>query len=342
MGHTIDTIKPEQGPQQKQSRSHLAPVFVLLFLAPAVAELLLGNISPNGSLPIVFLLDVTYYGTGAILIREIVRRRGLHWWWIPMLAFAYGLLEEGLALHSLFNPNFPGVGSLGFALQLFGVDWLWASYVLGLHTVWSISTPTLVTELLFPAARHQRWLGNIGFSINTLVFILGMAAIAFAYDTSVTQDFKPDPITQICTALLILVILLLALFWRVGPASAQKVAKPVPHPWSVGVILFLLGVCYLFIHEIPTSAYPATLGFVLHLALGAVAVVLLARWSNSACWSEMHWVAVASAALLADCVIGFKVSDPTFPAQILHSILSVLTLVLLILLARRVQVRMQR
>jgi hypothetical protein len=122
----------------------------------------------------------------------------------------------------------------------------------------------------------------------------------------------------------------------------QEKGEMQPHSWIVGVILFLLGVGYLFIHEIPTSAYPVTLGFALHLALGAVAVVLLARWSNSACWSETHRVAVASAALLADCVIGFKVSDPTFPAQILHSILSVLTLVLLILLARRVQVRMQR
>src|SRR5690349_9064972 len=112
MDKTIGMEKPLEHLQS--SKHHIAPVLVLLVLTPVVSELLLGDIGLNAMFPFVMLLDLSYYGTGAILIREIVRRRGLHWSWIPVLAFAYGLLEEGLVLHSLFNPNFPGIGSLGF------------------------------------------------------------------------------------------------------------------------------------------------------------------------------------------------------------------------------------
>src|SRR5579884_1847766 len=110
--------------QRSPAKHHLAPVFVLLVLTPLVSELLLGDIGFNAGLPFFLLINMLYYGTGAILIREIVRRRGLHWSWIPVLAFAYGLIEEGLALHSLFNPHFPHIGSLGFYGRAFGVDWV--------------------------------------------------------------------------------------------------------------------------------------------------------------------------------------------------------------------------
>jgi hypothetical protein len=45
------------------------------------------------------------YGGGALLIREVVRRRGLGWPSIILLALACGVLEEGLITQSLFNPD---------------------------------------------------------------------------------------------------------------------------------------------------------------------------------------------------------------------------------------------
>jgi hypothetical protein len=55
--------------------SGLVPALVLLLLAPAVAEVLFGAtpVSNLGAL----LPDVAVYGCGALLIREVVRRRGL-------------------------------------------------------------------------------------------------------------------------------------------------------------------------------------------------------------------------------------------------------------------------
>jgi hypothetical protein len=76
----------------------------LVLLAPLVAEFLLGNL-PITALPALVAL-APMYGGGALLIREVVRRRGLAWPSIIVLALAYGVVEEGLVTMSLFNPNY--------------------------------------------------------------------------------------------------------------------------------------------------------------------------------------------------------------------------------------------
>jgi hypothetical protein len=48
---------------------------------------------------------IPLYGGGAVLIREVVRRRGGGWPAIVVLAAAFGVVEEGLATQSLFNPD---------------------------------------------------------------------------------------------------------------------------------------------------------------------------------------------------------------------------------------------
>ncbi len=65
------------------------PVFVLVLMAPVIAELLVGSTPVNQ--PIVFLVEVLIYGPGALLIRELVRRSGRGWDSILLLGMAYGL-----------------------------------------------------------------------------------------------------------------------------------------------------------------------------------------------------------------------------------------------------------
>jgi hypothetical protein len=40
------------------------------------------------------------------LIREVIRHKGGGWPAIVVLAAAYGVIEEGLATQSLFNPDY--------------------------------------------------------------------------------------------------------------------------------------------------------------------------------------------------------------------------------------------
>jgi hypothetical protein len=342
MNETIDTEKSLD--HHKTAKHHLAPVFVLLVLTPLVSELLLGDIAPNASLPFLLLVDMLYYGTGAILIREIVRRRGLHWSWIPVLAFAYGLVEEGLALHSLFNPNFPGIGSLGFYGRAIGVDWVWASFVLGLHTVWSISVPILLVELLFPKYRQDRWLGNIGFSIDCIVFVLGMGLLTFIYARFVTPDFKPSPIAMVVTAILALAIILTVLFVPVRAANLQPQSglHAATNPWLLGIVATLLGGIFLFVHEFFSPAIPALLAILFNIVLAVVAVLLIRSWSApDRLWDDRHRIALAFAALLGYCAFGFEVASPDVAKMIFHGILSLITIILMILFTLKVSARVR-
>ena len=91
----------------------LAPALALYFLAPLVAEFLLGDFSIV-SVPLIVVL-APMYGGGALLVREITRRAGRGW---PTIAVA-------LLTQSLFNPNYvdvhlldkgfvPALGNLAF------------------------------------------------------------------------------------------------------------------------------------------------------------------------------------------------------------------------------------
>src|SRR6186713_1284854 len=87
--------------------SLLLRYLTLVLASTLIAELLSGS-TPlsrgNQRLPQFFL-----YGSGSVLIREITRRLGLGWGTLILLGFAFGLVEEGWALQSVFNPHFLGL-----------------------------------------------------------------------------------------------------------------------------------------------------------------------------------------------------------------------------------------
>src|SRR5262249_6156817 len=86
----------------------------LFLLAPMVAEMLTGSTPPlNFINPVSLLLEIPLYGAGAVLARELIRRRGLGWGRLLLLGAAYGVLEEGLTIGSWFDPYWPDVAPLG-------------------------------------------------------------------------------------------------------------------------------------------------------------------------------------------------------------------------------------
>src|SRR5262245_38659090 len=96
----------------------LLPAVVLVGMAFLVAELLPGSAPITQPLLWPFLLLI--YGPGALLIRESVRRLDRGWASILLLGAAYGLVEEGLALQSLFNPSLNSAADWG--ARVFGVN----------------------------------------------------------------------------------------------------------------------------------------------------------------------------------------------------------------------------
>jgi hypothetical protein len=110
-----------------QTIRRIAPALGLFLLSPLVAEFLLGNllITQLGALFTIAPL----YGGGAVLIREMVRRRGWGYPSVVLLALAYGVFEEGMTTQSLFNPNYAD-------LRLLDPGYI---HALGIGAPWSFS-----------------------------------------------------------------------------------------------------------------------------------------------------------------------------------------------------------
>jgi hypothetical protein len=263
----------------------LAPAIALYFLAPFVAEFLLGDFP----LTLIFLILPlsTMYGGGALLIRELVRRTGRGWPTIVLLALAFGVIEEGLLTQSLFNPDYVDAHLLddGFVPSL-GIAVPWTIFVLTIHTIWSISTPIALVEESTGPRRTQPWLGVPGFIAACTLFLVGSA---FTFGVSYADGhFMAHPL-QLAVAALVAALLVVIAF-RLPSSSASGVT---PRPWIVFGLAMVSGVV-LFSEEL----LPIWVGVALVLIVLALIVVFVVRWSRAAAWGPWHRFALASAALL--------------------------------------------
>src|SRR2546430_2662031 len=136
-------------------KSH--PILFLLLLTPGIPEYL--SASSQVTLlvfnPILFFLflgaNIGLYGSGVILIREAMIRWKKGWASVFLLGVAYGIVEEGLALWTLFNPIAQPVGVLGVYGHWLGVNWVWTVGLLIFHSVYMIGLPIFLFGLVFPA-----------------------------------------------------------------------------------------------------------------------------------------------------------------------------------------------
>jgi hypothetical protein len=149
----------------------------LALLAPVIGEVLFGAV-PLSLLPFGLLGLIGLYGGGALLVREIVRGRGLSSAWLVWLGIAYGILEEGTVVQSLFDQHYRGLDFLGFYGHATGVNWVWALFIVPYHAVFSVAIPILLTELLFPDHSQARWLGPAGVIGASTAFTLNAAGLA--------------------------------------------------------------------------------------------------------------------------------------------------------------------
>jgi hypothetical protein len=169
------------------------PVLALLLLAPAIPELLTGS-TPITTLffdPLAFAVSflgiVGLYGTGALLIREFAVKFDKGWGSILLLGAAYGIAEEGLAVHTFFEPaGLSPVNNLGWYGHAFGVNWLWALGLTAFHAVYSIALPILLTQLWFPHVKNARWLdrGAVAIVAAVYVFVVAIFSVVVGHGPS--------------------------------------------------------------------------------------------------------------------------------------------------------------
>ena len=272
-------------------RQRIAPALLLLLVAPLVAEYLLGDVTlaSLGAL----VLFVPLYGAGALLIREVVRRRGSGWPAILTLATAFGVVEEGLATQSLFNPDYAHSHLLAAGyLPALGIAVPWTVHVLSLHVIWSIATPVALVECLYPGRRTRPWLRTPGLVVVGVLYALGVAATAVA--TFATYRYVA-PASQLIGAAAVAVILTVVGVRLPARRPRPEGRRPAPPAWVVGAFAGVAASVLVVASTVP-GAVGSTLTF---LVVEAAATVTVVIWSRRSGWGDRQVLALVAAALFA-------------------------------------------
>jgi hypothetical protein len=277
-------------------RPHTWPaLLILFFLSPAVAEMLSGSTPPLQFFnPLSLLAEGSLYGCGAILVRELVRRRGLGWSSILLLGAAYGILEEGLVVTSWFNPYWPDVVSLHGYSRALDTNWFWAASLTIYHAVVSITVPIILVEALFPRIAERPWLGRRGMwgfaiwlSVTSVLELIGFGFLAFR-----KQGYTHPPAMYF--GALALAVALLVIGLRLKPARAVPTTRTAPGLWRLRLAGLAAIVVFFLISWALGPAirfWPASIALLLGLV--AFAGWRVRRWAGRAGWWAEHRLALA-------------------------------------------------
>jgi hypothetical protein len=272
----------------------LFPAFALLLLSPVVAEFLLGDFTVRQLAFVAFFLP--QYGCGALLVRELARRRGRGWPAMLLLALAYALIDEGLTTQSLFNPNYAHERLLDYGyIEALGTSLNWTVFVLTLHIVWSIGSPIALAEGLAGRRRDLPWLGTPGLIVTAVGFVLGCSlTIASTY---MTYPFTASP-SQLAT---VSILAGTAIYTAYRLPVGHLVPRRGPHlpPWIVGATSFLLCSAFHLLYDHGQGhGLPAGQTLAGMLVVEAVAFASFWIWSRHEGWSAHHPLAAAGGAIL--------------------------------------------
>jgi hypothetical protein len=255
-------------------KRYLGPALVLFILSPCIAELLSGSSPPLVFFnPVLLVLQLALYGSGAILVRELVFRWKKGWPSILLLGAAYGLVEEGLALKSVYNPTYPGVNpTFG---RWIGVNWVWTTGMITYHAVISIAIPVLLVMLIFPKKQAEPWARD---RILLFFVVLLLSAVVI-----LNQFIAPYSPPLWLYAMTLMMIACLALAAKMAPLTLprSKNAIVVNQWWLMvfGFVWTLLLYVTIFVPSLIRLPWPV--GILIMLIFYALSVMALRSMSDS-------------------------------------------------------------
>ncbi|HUR08780.1 MAG TPA: hypothetical protein VM347_40005 [Nonomuraea sp.] len=132
-----------------------------------------------------------------------------------MLAFAlaYGVFVEAFDFQTLWNPHYEGLRILDYGfIPALGTAPPWFMFMVGVHTVWSISVPIAIAESLASSRRTTPWLGTPGLIVAAVLFVLGAGMVILSTIPRAGNLLTAPRLI----AALIVIGALLALGWHLG------------------------------------------------------------------------------------------------------------------------------
>ncbi|MGI0151835.1 MAG: hypothetical protein ACREC5_07860, partial [Thermoplasmata archaeon] len=288
---------------------------VMVLVAPIVAEVLFG---PTGlSIIDSLLFEIPFYGAGALLIREVVRRRPLGGVALLLLGVAFPIFEEFLVIQTSISPvRFAGAGGMFVYGRWSGVNWVYALWAVGYESRWAIVLPIYTAELMFPDRRGEPWLSTRGLAVTGVRFGLGSLGSWAIYPLGVTPaalgHVYTPPVALVVGALLAIAFLVaLALRSRIEADRWVGRVKLRLAPLPLGTVTFGLGALWFVLVAFAFDLLPAVppiLAFSLGAGLVAATVVLVAPAALARDGPDRHRGAIVFGGLLAGMLLGFCAS----------------------------------
>lgn len=277
------------------------PLGALVLLSPILAEMLSGSSPPMEWLyPIVPLLLIWLYGSGVLVVREAAVRWKTGWPGILLLGAAYGIVEEGLAVKSFFDPGWVDLGDLGWYGRWLDVNWVWAVWLTIYHAVVSIAIPIFLVDRIWPQARGKPFTSRRGF-VAAVGFLVG----ATVFINLALTPYRPSP-WHLLGALAAVGFLAWAArsharrWWDRLPSGRP----PSPRAYAIAGFAFLGGSFLIY------AAGPALGGLPVVTVLEGTAILLgtmllVRRTSGSGAWDRQRYAFVAG-------VVGFLIALAAF------------------------------
>ena len=276
----------------------------LALLAALLPETITGSTRPEGWLnPLQALFNIWLYGTGVVAVREISLRWKVGYPGILLLGAAYGIVEEGLAVTTFFNPTLPQFAdsTLGWYGRLFGVNWVWAVWLSTFHGIVSIAVPIFLVEGHWPAWKGRRSLSDPGLALDLLLLAGCVVTINVAVHS--VNSYAEDPFVYVGAVLAIVLLANLARSWadRVWaeiPAIGPRLSR---RGYAAAGFLFLLALFLVYGGGPSLGRIPAVT-FLEGFGLTAFAILLLRR-TVSTPDGAMQRLAFVAGAVFMFCIL---------------------------------------
>jgi len=341
---------------RKADGKHLltpGPIVTLIFISPILAELLMGIVHLSN----LWLLipEMSVYGTAALLVREVTRRKRRSWGTMLLLGIAFAIVEECVILQTSLTPQFfPPAFEENFGWA-FGVQWIYLTAMLWYESVYAIVLPIYITEMLFPAKRDEFWLNERGLAITVGIFVLASIGVWQLWTHVGLPHYGPNSYQvsplYILTALIVSILIVAGILLRRNPSRpTNQTNKHAPRPWLVWLMAFGFGLAWFYL--IALAFVPATTvngatplipigGGLVWIGLG---MIVVKRISSAVDWDDRQRLALIFGASVASMLGGvlFVLADQ--PVDIISKfVFDLIAVVLFIWFANRIRKReMQR
>jgi hypothetical protein len=304
-------------------RSH--PVLCLLLLSPGIPEYLSGSSPLNAIIlnPPMFgfqlIANLGLYGPGVLLVREAKVRWRKGWGTVLLLGAAYGILEEGVALSTLFNPTAGPVGALGVYGHWLGVSWVWVAGIIPVHMIYSISIPILILGLALPDTNGRQFLQ--GRKLPAALVILGIDVFALFLLITLGVKFWMGTPVLVGSLLAIAVLVISARkvksdVIRAAPGAPRSSLRRMA---ALGAVFYP---CVLLTEFLVKGAgAPALVDFLLVIGVQGLFLVYVLRVAGSA-GNERTLIALAFGLVLPIAAFGV-ISEASFPVPLLADLATV-------------------